>query len=111
MPEADSRATGLLRALARLVYAPRERLVEGVIAHRLRDAGATERLAYHDRGPVAALANRGMSTQLPALGAGLVAGRPAAFAWVALAELALVLVLALRRELVIRVPAVREESA
>jgi phosphatidylglycerophosphate synthase len=111
MPEADSRATGLLRALYRLVYAPQDRLVEGVIAHRLRDAGATERLAYHDRGTVAVLANLGMSTQLLAFGACIVAGRPAAFAWVALAELALVLVLALRRELVIRVPAVREESA
>jgi phosphatidylglycerophosphate synthase len=111
MPEADSRATSLLRGLYRLVYAPQDRLVERVIAHRLRNAGPAERLAYHDRGTVAALANLGMSTQLLVFGTCILLGRPDLFAWVALAELVGVLLLALRREFVIRVPAVREESA
>jgi hypothetical protein len=39
-----------------------------------------------------------MSTQLAAFGVLIAAGRPLAFAWLALAELGLVAVLALRRE-------------
>ena len=57
------------------------------------------------------LANLGMSTQLLTFGACIALGRPAAFAFIALAELGLVLLLALRRELVIRVPGVREGAA
>ena len=87
------------------------RLVERFVGHRLRNAGPRERVAYHDRWTLSVLANLGMSTQLLVFGAFVALGRPAAFAWIALAELALVLLLALRRELVIRVPAVTEESA
>jgi hypothetical protein len=44
-----------------------------------------------------------MSTQLLVFGICAGLGRPAAFAWIALAELALVLSLATRRELALRV--------
>ena len=93
------------------LYAPQDRLVERFVAHRLRDARPRARLAYHDRGTVSVLANLGMSTQLLVFGVCIAAGRPAAFAWIALAELGLVLLLALRRELTIRsVTQLKEES-
>jgi len=111
MPETTGPAAGFLRGLYLLVYAPQDRLVERFVAHRLRDAGPRERLAYHDRATLSVLANLGMTTQLVVFGACIALGRPAAFAWIALSELALVLLLALRRELALRVPSVMEESA
>lgn len=102
MPETTGRADGLLRGLYVLLYAPQDRLVERFAAWRLRDASPQARLAYHDRGTVSALANLGMSTQLLVFGICLGLGRPAAFAWIALAELALVLCFAARRELALR---------
>jgi archaetidylinositol phosphate synthase len=111
MPETTGPAASLLRRFYLLVYAPQDRLVERFVAHRLREAGPRERLVYHDRPTVAVLANLGMSTQLLVFGVCIALGRPAAFAWVALSELALVCLLAVRRELVIRyVPHVNEES-
>lgn len=111
MPETSGRADGLLRRLYVLLYAPQDRLVERFVSRRLRDASPQARRAYHDRGTVSVLANLGMSTQLLAFGVCIAAGRPAAFAWIALGELVLVLALALRRELVIRtVPNLKEES-
>jgi archaetidylinositol phosphate synthase len=102
MPETTGRAAGLLRMLYLLVYAPQDRLVERFVASRLSGAGPQARLAYHDRPTVSVLANFGMSTQLLAFGVCVALGQPGAFAWVALAELALVLFLALRRELAVR---------
>ena len=102
MPETSGRAAGVLRALYLLVYAPQDRLVERLFARRLRGASPELRLAYHDRGTVAVLANLGMSTQLAALGVCVALGRPDAFAWIALAELVVVLALVLRRELLTR---------
>lgn len=111
MPETSGRADGLLRWLYRLVYAPQDRLVERFVAQRLRDAGPQARLAYHDRTTVSVLANLGMSTQLLVFGVCIAAGRPVLFAWIALAELAFVLLLGLRRELLIRtVTHLKEES-
>jgi archaetidylinositol phosphate synthase len=111
MPETTGRADGLLRGLYLLLYAPQDRLVERFVARRLRDASSHARLAYHDRATVALLANLGMSTQLLAFGLCIALGRPAAFAWIAVAELAFVAVLALRRELLIRtVPRFEEEA-
>jgi phosphatidylglycerophosphate synthase len=111
MPETSGRADGLLRWLYRLLYAPQDRLVEGFAAHRLRHAGPQARLAYHDRTTVSILANLGMSTQLLVFGVCIAAGRPALFAWIALAELSFVLLLCLRRELLIRtVNHLEEES-
>ena len=79
-----------------------DQLVERFVAHRLRSAGPAARLAYHDRATVNVLANLGMSTQLLVLGICVALGRPAAFAWIALAELAFVLCLVLRRDLALR---------
>ena len=111
MPETTSRAAGLLRGLYVFLYAPQDRLVERFFARRLRDAGAQARLTYHDREAVAVLANLGMSTQLLVFGICIAFGRPAAFAWLAIAELVFVLALILRRELAIRsVPQLKEES-
>jgi archaetidylinositol phosphate synthase len=112
MPETTGRAAGHLRRLYAFLYAPQDRLVEHFVAHRLRGAGRRERLAYHDRATVSVLANCGMSTQLLAFGICIALGRPAAFAWIALAELLLVLLLALRRDALIRdIPEPKEESA
>jgi archaetidylinositol phosphate synthase len=111
MPEATGRADGLLRGLYVLLYAPQDRLVERFVARRLRGAGPQARLAYHDRGTVAVLANLGMSTQLLVFGLCIVLGRPVAFVWVAVAELGFVVVLALRREVLVRtVPRFEEEA-
>jgi archaetidylinositol phosphate synthase len=111
MPETTSRAASLLRGLYVLVYAPQDRLVERFFARRLRDAGPQARLAYHDRDTVVVLTNLGMSTQLLAFGMCIALGRPAVFAWIAIAELVLVAILMLRRELAIRsVPQLKEES-
>jgi hypothetical protein len=51
-----------------------------------------------------------MSTQLLVFGICIALGQPAVFAWIAVSELALVLLLAVRRERFLRVPRVREES-
>jgi phosphatidylglycerophosphate synthase len=111
MPETSGRADGLLRGLYGLVYAPQDRLFERFVAHRLRHATPQARLAYHDRQTVSVLANLGMSTQLLAFGICIAAGRPALFAWIAVVEVAFVLALFARRELLIRtVTRPREES-
>jgi archaetidylinositol phosphate synthase len=102
MPETTGRADGLLRSVYVVFYAPQDRLVERLAAWRLRDASPQARLAYHDRITVSALSNLGMSTQLLVFGICAALGSPATFAWIALAELALVLCLAARRELALR---------
>lgn len=110
MPETTGRAATLLRRLYLLVYAPQDRLIERFVAYRLREVGPRECLIYHDRATIVVLTNLGMSTQLLVFGMCLALGRPAAFAWVALLELALVCLLAMRRELVTRyVPHIEEE--
>ena len=60
------------------------------------------RLAYHDRATVSVLANLGMSTQLAAFGICIALGHPIAFVWLVFAELGIVAVLAVRRELLLR---------
>ncbi len=111
MPEASGRADGLLRRLYLLLYAPQDVLVERFVARRLRSASPQARLVYHDRATVSVLSQLGMSTQLLVFGICIALGRPAAFAWIALGQLVLVLALALRRELAIRtVPQLTEET-
>jgi phosphatidylglycerophosphate synthase len=111
MPETTGRADGLLRRLYAVLYAPQDRLVESFFAWRLRGVGPQTRRVYHDRATVFVLANLGMSTQLLIFGISLALGRPAAFVWIVLAELVLVLFLALRRELAIRsVPQLEEKT-
>jgi phosphatidylglycerophosphate synthase len=102
MPEAESRPTALLRRAYGVLYAPQDRLVERFVERRLRDALPEARLAYHDRAIVSVLANLGMSTQLAAFGICVALGQPIAFVWLVFAELCLVAVLAVRRELVLR---------
>lgn len=83
--EAEGRSTALLRHFYGVVYAPQDRLAEWLVARR--PALTSER-------SVSLLANLGMSTQLAAFGVLLAVGHPLVFAWLALAELA-VIVLAL----------------
>lgn len=104
------RATTLVRRLYGLVYEPQDRLVESFVERRLRGRGAADRLAYHDRATLTALANLGMSTQLAALGVLLALGHPLAFAWFAIAQLGVVAALALRRELRLRSPLPHEQE-
>jgi archaetidylinositol phosphate synthase len=102
------------RALAggyAFVFAPQDRLVRALLERRLasivheeRDPIRRERatLAYHDRATVLVLANLGLSTQLLAAGICLVLGAPVAYLWLAVASLALLSFLQLRRELLVR---------
>jgi phosphatidylglycerophosphate synthase len=111
MPETLTRPAAALRRVYALLYAPQDRLVERFVDRRLDGAPRELRLAYHDRATVVALANLGLSTQLAVFGLCLALGHPLAFAWVALAEVALVVLLALRRELLVRTaPRLKEEA-
>ena len=80
-PDEGGRATAALRGIYGLVYAPQDRLAESLVAHRPALAGSPA---------VSLLANLGMSTQLAAFGLAMALGHPIAFAWLALAEVALI---------------------
>ena len=80
---ARARSRAALERFYALVYAPQDRLVERYVGWRLRGASPEERLAWHDRATVSVVANFGLSTQLAVLGVCLVAGSPAAYAWIA----------------------------
>jgi len=95
-PEPGGRATALLRRVYGLVYAPQDRLAESIVVRRPALAGTSA---------VTLLANLGMSTQLAAFGLLMALGHPLAFAWLALAELAVIALVLLPR----RVP--QEEVA
>jgi archaetidylinositol phosphate synthase len=111
MPEATGRADAVLRGFYLVLYAPQDRLLERFFSQRLRGAGPKVRLAYHDRATVSILANLGMSTQLAVFGLCIALGKPLAFAWIAVAELGLVALLGLRRELAIHtIPHLKEET-
>jgi hypothetical protein len=103
-------ATGLAAVFERIygvVYAPHDRLIEGLVERRLEslDADAEMRAAYHDRVTVSILSNLGLSTQLAALGVCLVLGAPAAYLWLVLACGVVLIPLAIRRELLVRATA------
>jgi phosphatidylglycerophosphate synthase len=89
-PEAESPATALLRRAYDLVYAPQDRLAEWIVARR--PALTSER-------SVSLLANLGMSTQLAAFGLLLVLEHPLAFAWLAVAQLAAIVLALLPQRL------------
>jgi phosphatidylglycerophosphate synthase len=100
-----------LAAVYGVVFAPQDRALRTLSARRLRrvladEPDAERRLratrAYHDRTMLAYLANTGLSTQLAALGACLVAGAPEVYLWLALACLVPLPFLQLRRERVAR---------
>jgi archaetidylinositol phosphate synthase len=97
-PEAGGRATAFLRRLYSLVYSPQDRLAESLVSRRPVLAGSTA---------VSLLANLGMSTQLAAFGVLIAVGHPAAFAWIALAEVGAIALALLPR----RAPRRQEEIA
>src|SRR5262249_3993562 len=80
-PEAHGPATALLRRVYGVLYAPQDRLAEAIVARR---PAVTSPLA------VSLLANLGMSTQLAAFGLLIAVGQPLAYAWVALAQVAVI---------------------
>ena len=80
------------------MYAPQDRLAEALVARR---PALTSPVA------VSLLANLGMSTQLAAFGLLIAVGHPLAFAWVALAEVAVIALALLPR----RAPSRQEEIA
>ena len=111
MPEATGRADAVAaRPLPDAVRAagPTRRRFRRSAAPRCRPGGASSPITTERRSAV--LANLGMSTQLAVFGLCIALGQPLAFAWIALAELGLVALLALRRELVIHVPHLKEET-
>jgi phosphatidylglycerophosphate synthase len=97
-PEAETRRTAVLRRIYAVVYAPQDRLAEALVARR---PALTSPLA------VSLLANFGMSTQLAAFGLLTAVRHPLAFAWVALAEIAVIALALLPR----RAPSRQEEIA
>jgi phosphatidylglycerophosphate synthase len=97
-PEAEGRATAFLRGLYGLLYAPQDRLAESLVAHRPALVGSTA---------VSLLANLGMSTQLAVFGLLLALGHPLVFAWLALAEVAVIALVLVPR----RAPRRQEEIA
>jgi archaetidylinositol phosphate synthase len=97
-PEAGGRATAFLSHLYSLVYSPQDRLAESLVSRRPVLAGSTA---------VSLLANLGMSTQLAAFGVLIAVGHPAAFAWIALAEVGAIALALLPR----RAPRRQEEIA
>jgi archaetidylinositol phosphate synthase len=97
-PEVEGGPATVLSRIYSVVYAPQDRLAESLVAWRPALAGSLA---------VALLANLGMSTQLAAFGLLIVLGHPIAFAWIALAEVALIAVALVPR----RVPRRQEEVA
>ena len=97
-PGAETRGTTLLRGIYGLVYAPQDRLAEALVARRPALTSATA---------VSLLANLGMSTQLAAFGLLIAFGHPIAFAWLALAEVAVIALVLVPR----RAPGRQEEIA
>jgi archaetidylinositol phosphate synthase len=80
----------LVRGVYQVVYAPQDRLAEWLVARRPWLVAPAS---------VTVLANLGMSSQLAVFGVCLGIGHPLAFAWVALAEVAVVVLAALPQRL------------
>ena len=113
--EPDAASEGALaRSLARiyrLVFAPQDRALQAISARRLErlldgisDRELRERatLAYYDDMTATILANLGLSTQFVILGIVLVLGAPVVYLWLVLGFAALLPLLQLRRELLVR---------
>ncbi|HZU19856.1 MAG TPA: CDP-alcohol phosphatidyltransferase family protein [Gaiellaceae bacterium] len=93
-PGGDGRATRAAARLYALVYAPHDRIFDALARRRPH--------AWHEPAGVHVLANLGLSTQLAALGLCLALGRPAAYAWAVTGCVAIVVLVLLRRELLVR---------
>jgi phosphatidylglycerophosphate synthase len=96
--ELEGRATAALRRIYGFLYSPQDRLAQALAARRPALAGPTW---------VSLLANLGMSTQLAAFGLLIAVGHPLAFAWVAVAQFAVIALALLPR----RAPSRQEEIA
>jgi archaetidylinositol phosphate synthase len=87
-----------------VVFAPQDRLARGFVERRLErlspdgELRRGARRAYHDHATMTVFANLGLSTQLAVLGLCLVLDAPAVYLWLVLACLALLPLLAWRRE-------------
>ena len=108
-PPTGSRPERATEGFYRLVFGPQDRVIRDVVATRLdaiaaREPDLRQRAVreYHDRETMVVLANLGLSTQLAVLGACLVLGAPSAYLWLVLAAVALVPLLQLRRERLVR---------
>ena len=112
MPPASGAARPFAWAYS-VLYAPHDRLLERLVEARLArlHADGPARLAYHDRWTLAVVAQLGLSTQLAVLGVCLALGRPMAYLWLVLACGAAILVLALRRERLVRARTIFTEFA
>ncbi len=106
-----SRAERVLARIYGAAFAPQDRLVRAIVSRRLelilsgeQDSGHRRdaTLAYHDPLSVAILANLGLSTQLAVLGVCLVLGAPSVYLGLAVAGVALLPLLQLRRERIAR---------
>jgi len=96
--DAEGRATVVLRHVYAVVYAPQDRLAEALVARRPALTRPTA---------VSLLANLGMSTQLAAFGLLMALGHPLAFAWLGLAQVAVIALVLLPQ----RAPRGQEEVA
>jgi archaetidylinositol phosphate synthase len=85
----------------RLVFAPQDRFARAFVRRRLERLSGDPRV-YHDRGTMAVFANLGLSTQLAVLGVCLALDAPEVYLWLVLGPLALLPLLALRREWLVR---------
>jgi archaetidylinositol phosphate synthase len=113
-PEPPPSGHALERALERVyrvVFAPQDRLLRAALTRRLERLLEEERdperrrravLAYHDRATMTVLANFGLSTQLVVLGACLVLHAPSVYLWFVVGSTALLPLLQLRREWLVR---------
>jgi phosphatidylglycerophosphate synthase len=97
-PEPEGRGTALLRRIYGFVYSPQDRLAESLVVRRP---------VLTTPPSVSLLANLGMSTQLAVFGLLLGLGEPLTFAWLAVAEVAVVALVVLPQ----RVPRRQEEVA
>ena len=96
-----------MKAITYSEYGPLDRLVRGVSERRFQrlvPAGTAAprvvaaRRAYRDRFTLTVLANLGLTTQFLVLGVCLALGVPAAYLWIVLACLVLLLPLQMRAE-------------
>lgn len=107
-PASRKRVERVLERVYRVVFAPQDRAIRGFSARRLerllagRPSTRAVALAYHDRLTVTVLANLGLSTQLAVLGLCLVLLTPVVYLWLMVGSLALLPVLQLRREHLVR---------
>jgi archaetidylinositol phosphate synthase len=85
----------------RVVFAPQDRLARAFVRRRLERLSGDPRV-YHDNATMAVFAHLGLSTQLSVLGACLALDAPEVYLWFVLGSLALLPLLALRREWLVR---------